>query len=659
MLAVLFTFMPLQVVAQAPFTWDDFVEAMYEESGEDGSDDETNRNGWAEHMEELKMMAEHPLDLLTACKDDLERLPFLNDGQVEAILAYVYMHPPKSLSELSLIRELDYTTIESLKLFVTIGEWKHEPEKPSVRKIVAALRSQLDSRVDIPLYYRKGYSVAGGYVGDPLYHRIRYTLGDGRHVSVGAHVEKDAGERYYDAWGAYAMLRGIGRLEKVVAGDYRIGWGEGLVMGGGAWTSKSVMYSRPQQGIRPMTGMDEMGFLRGMAATIRLGRSVHMTAFASHRQLDATLTADGEAQTIVPTGLHRTAIERGKKHNLGSTAMGGDVTWQHGRTQIGAAGFFQSYSRALCPVSTASPSFPTSYRRYYPRGKRFGSMGIHYAHGIYRWYFAGETAYSLGRKGLATTNRVEWLTNERWRITLTQRYYGKGYYSPYAQAVSESGGVRDETGVTLRVQAQGIVGWNMNAYIDLFHNSWPLYRMTHSSTGEEFCMQLSRNINRRNTVIVRYQLKRKETSDVMKNHNRLKLQWTYAPAPAYRQQTILMIHNVAGATGLGVSESVRGRWLHDRLDASMTINYFHTPDYATHIYINEPSLHSTMTSGMLYGHGLRAAVTMRWTTADKRLTLEAKMGSMRYFDRHEQGSNLQTIYSAWRNDISVQAILKV
>ena len=39
--------------------------------------------------------------------------------------------------------------------------------------------------------------------------------------------------------------------------------------------------------------------------------------------------------------------------------------------------------------------------------------------------------------------------------------------------------------------------------------------------------------------------------------------------------------------------------------------------------------------------------------------VEARYGLVRYFDRDEQGSGLQTIFSPWRNDLSVQLRMRL
>lgn len=646
-LLLLLCLLPLVGAAQSEYTWDDFVQMVAED---DGETDDGAATAWAEQMEELKGIAESPIDWATATRHDLERLPFLTPEQVEALVAYAYLHRPvRSLAELRLIPEIDYDVRQALTLFLRTDSTQAPPDR---RLKIGRLKHQIDTRLDIPLYYRKAYSVKNGYAGDPLYHRIRYTLTDKRHLQAGARIEKDPGERFYDSWGAYAMLRDVGAVDRLVVGDYRVGFGEGLVMGGSSWMSKSVLRMRPATGIRPMTGMDEGNFLRGAAATLRLSPTLSLTAFASFRKLDATLADSAHAQTIVTSGLHRTKAERDKRRDLKSYAAGGDLSWTHRRTVLGLSGVFQGYD---LPFAVSDKP----YRRYYPVGNRFGAMGLHYATAAYRWFFQGEAALSTGRKGFATTHRITWLASDRWRLSASGRYYTHGYFSPYARATSESGGVRNELGGTLRCEAQSLWGFNLTAYLDLFYNQWPRYQMTESSAGQDLMVQLTRPLGRRHTLLLRYQLKRKAASDVMLTHHRAKLQWTYTPSKVLRSQTTLVTHSVSGRTGLALGESLKGAWRSDRWRATLTAAYFYTPDYATRVYIYQPSLLSTVATGQLYGHGLSLSATARWTAPSRRFLLEALVRTLRYFDRSTQGTGLQTIYSAWKSDISVQAVVKI
>ena len=230
-LALALFFCAIHGVAQN-YSWEDFVQ----EYATDGDLVEEEED-WRNYMEELKALHEQPLNLNTASADDLLFLPFLNEKQVEEIHAYIYLHGPmQSLSELLLLRQMDWITRQKLALFAYAGE---SPPKEQKGTWAGRLEHSLTARTDIPLYYRKGHQVKNGYRGDALYQRLQYQLKAQRHLSAGFRMEKDAGERYYDSYGAFFQIKEVGALQQAVIGDYRIGVGEGLVLGGNSWNSKS------------------------------------------------------------------------------------------------------------------------------------------------------------------------------------------------------------------------------------------------------------------------------------------------------------------------------------------------------------------------------------------------------------------------------------
>ena len=216
LLLILIVIFALPVAAQEYYTWDDFVDEFT-------TDDElAEEEDWTLFLEELKMRHEHPLNINTATREELSQLPFLSENQIEQIHAYIYLHGTlKSLGELRLIPLIDEDIRRKLGLFVFVGE------KPSQKtfKGIGRLTGALSTRTDVPLYYRRGYQVENGYRGDPLYQRIKFNMTDHRHLQVDARIEKDPGERYYDAFGASLTWQNMGILKKAVAGDYRIAFG--------------------------------------------------------------------------------------------------------------------------------------------------------------------------------------------------------------------------------------------------------------------------------------------------------------------------------------------------------------------------------------------------------------------------------------------------
>lgn len=630
-------------ISAQKYSWQDFLQEFSSTLDEDYQDS----SEWEVLLEELQELHASPMNINVATVDDLRRLPFLSDQHIEAIHAYIYLHGEmKSLGELLLIPSLGAEERQKLRLFVCVEE------APKKAKIFSRPSHELLTRLDIPLYYRKGQLVeTKGYRSNGLGNQMRYTLSN-RHLQVGLHTRKDAGEPFFDSHGGYAALKDVGKVQMLVVGDYRVAFGEGLVMGNGGWNLKSSVSFRPLSGLRPMTGTAEAGFLRGAAATLRWGKRWQTSVFASHRSVDATLTDGGEVKTFITSGYHRTETEYAKKHNTQATLVGGNIDWKYKTSYVGATGYFQTFSRALKPGEDV-------YRQIYPQGKYFGVVGLHYGT---RWRdltLGGETSLSSNQQGIATIHRLLYTINARHTLALVQRYYNEHYYSFHASALREASEVQNENGVLVSWQGQPWSGWQMNAYADFFFQRWPSYGMQHSNSGQELMGRASYSPNSRHTLTAFFRWKSKERYNVPDPHHKVQLQWAFTPTEAWNTRVQGVVHQTVDGCGLGMQALVMQTLRKPALRWFVAAEYVHTPSYLSRIYFYEPTLFKTTTFTSLYGHCVHASMGLRWSFGSERLMVEGRYGMLRYLDREEQSSGLQMIYSPWKNDVQVQLRLRL
>lgn len=374
---------PVDKVGAQHYSWEEFVEKISVDEYEDGED-------LSPLLEELAALHEHPFNLNTATKEDLEQLPFLDGEEIEEILAYVYRYGPmQSLGELMLIEELDYQTRQFLTLFVYVENPVEEKEKLRLKTLLKEGRHEVTIRLDVPLYKRDGYKIPEDevllknpnkvYLGNSLYHNIRYTYQYRNRLFWGFTAEKDAGEPFgsygnkaYDAYSFHFLLKDCGKLKALALGDYRLGFGEGLVVNSDFSLGKSTLFNMgdTRPAIKKFSSTSETSFFRGIAAAFRFGR-VDMSAFYSYLPTDATLRKDGTISSLKTDGLHRTLLELSKKHNVTEQSAGTDVTWNTGYFSLGATVFYQHFSRSFSKGTEL-------YRQYYPDGKDFLNAGLHY-----------------------------------------------------------------------------------------------------------------------------------------------------------------------------------------------------------------------------------------------------------------------------------------
>lgn len=630
-------------VAGQTYNWQDFLQEISFSFDEEYMDSPE----WQELLEEMQELHASPMNINSSSAEQLKRLPFLSDQQIEDIHAYINLHGEmKSLGELLLIPSLGEEERRWLRLFVVAET------VPQKAKIFSRPSHEVLTRLDIPLYYRRGQLVqTKGYRSNGLAGQMRYTLSN-RHLQIGLQTRKDAGEPFFDSHGGYVSLKDVGIVQSIVLGDFRAAFGEGLVLGNGGWSIKSSISFRPLQGLRPMTGTTESGFLRGAAATLRLGKEWKVSAFVSHRSMDATLTDDGEVKTFVTNGYHRTETEYAKKHNTQATLVGGNIDWTHKSSYIGATGYFQTFSRTLNPGQEL-------YRIIYPRGKNFGVMGVHYGTRWRDFTLGGETSFSTNQRGIATIHRLLYTINARHTLSVVQRYYNEHYYSFYGAALRDASEVQNENGILLNWQCQPRSGWQLDAYADFFFHRWPSFGMQHSHSGQELMGRASYSPNNHHTLTLSYRWKNKERYDKPDPHHKAQLLWSFTPSKTWQIRLQGAAHHSVEGCGLGVQALVLQTLHKPSLRWFALGEYVNTPTYLSRIYFYEPSLYKGASFSSLYGHCLHASLGLRWSFLNGKLMMEGRYGLLRFFDREEQGSGLQTIYSPWKNDLQVQVRVRL
>ncbi len=105
-----------------------------------------------------------------------------------------------------------------------------------------------------------------------------------------------------------------------------------------------------------------------------------------------------------------------------------------------------------------------------------------------------------------------------------------------------------------------------------------------------------------------------------------------------------------------ITEHATCQWRTITLRAA--VGYFHTDDYASRVYVYEPSMLYSYSYPSFYGEGLRGAFTAR-LQATRALLLIAKLGITHYMDRSQISSGLQRIDGRNQTDLELQVKLRL
>lgn len=645
------------------YSWSDFMEYV-----QAGQDDE--KRNIEEGMEELIELHEHPVNLNMASEEDLTKIPFLTQAQIEDILAYVYRYGPmKTISELMFVKSVGYEERMILPLFFYVADPPVEKKPFKLKNLLKYAKNELITTLNVPLYQLDGYkeyereillkSPNKKYLGNALYHNIRYRYTYGNKVYAGFTAEKDAGEPFgsygnwsYDAFSFHALLKTDGILKTLALGDYKLSFGQGVVFGMGALFTKNICtsVSASNQGIKRFFSTSEVPHFRGAAATLRINKG-ELTLFVSQTRNDATLNKDGTVATWRKDGYHRTLGEMERKHNLLSRTLGGNILWNYARGYVGATGYYQHFNRSFEPGNAF-------YRMYYPTGKTFGVLGTYYSFHSYRFAMFGETGYSSDRKGVAAVHILTYRFGSHYRIKCLHRYYSPRYHSFYSGSFAENSSATNENGLYIGVEAIPVNYIQLEAYADVFRFKWPRYGLSHSSGGYEGMFRLSGRFSQTASAVFSYRVKRKEKFDVYRTYHQLKIQGEFTPIEKITLKTAIAYNHtssVEAPSGDGwlVSQKVAYQTGEDRLQCSLYAAYFHCNDYESRLYDYEPLLMYTYAFPAYYGEGIRLSLTGRWKIGAG-WTFLYKYSLTNYFDRNSIGSGTQRLNHSSKNDLNFQ-----
>lgn len=571
---------------------------------------------WEDVYDQLCYLSQHPIDLNTSTRSQLEDLPFLSAQQIEELMDYLYHYGPmKSLGELMMIRSLDEPRRRLLACVSYAGSTP-SATFPPLSEILRDGHHELMASVRIPFQQKDDANL-----GSPLRHWLRYQFNDGDYLKLGLVGANDAGEPFfadrnrwgYDHYSFYLQLQGLGRLSSLCLGHYRVSLGMGLVMNTQTSFGKVAMLQtlgRSQTTLRAHASRTS-NYLQGAAATLRLSRHFSLTGFFSYRPMDATLNKDGTIATILTTSYHRTLGEMSKKHNFYALKTGGSLLYTYRGLQVGLNTVYAHLSRRL------KPNTALLYRQHYPQGRDFFNTSLSYSYTNAHFSLNGETA--IDRLGhLATINSASLLLGDTWSLMALQRFYSFRYASLDARSYSSGGRVQNESGIYFGLTWKPSPALQLMAYTDFAYYAWARYRVPESSRAWDHLVQATFR-HRHWNFFARYRLQQTD--------HRFRLSAEYTGTGGFSMLSQLdgcYLPDDQQAWGLVATQrfSYQHRWL----TLHLGLSYYHTDNYASRVYLYENAPLYTYSVMQLYGEGFRWWLLAR-AAIGRRLTLSAKASS--------------------------------
>ncbi|XOV68810.1 MAG: hypothetical protein ACFHU9_06430 [Fluviicola sp.] len=641
---------------------------------------------------QLEYYYDHPLNLNSATKEQLDELWLLSDIQINDLLLHRKLHGKFiSIYELQSLQFWDMITIRMVLPFIRIDDrldQMHVGVKEAFKegKFEAYFRYQTivedkagyedvpDSVLDNSNQYYRGNP-------DRYYSRLRFSYRN--NLSIGVTAEKDPGEEFFkgsqantgfDFYSAHAFYQGGKYLRAVALGDYQVQIGQGLNLWSGyafGKTADVTNVKRTARSLKPYTSVDETRFLRGAAFEVGVGKFA-WTNFASVKNVDATRIADTliEEQEFVSsinlTGFHRTNSEIARKDALTEMIYGSNLRYQTRNFSAGIAAVYQGYN-----VDFIRDTF--AYNQFDFRGRNTMGLSADYSWVVKNFNFFGEVAHTTHSGAFANLHGVMASIDKHVSLALIYRNYDRAFQTFYNNGFSEASRTQNEEGFYAGMKINFTRQFSLNAYADFFRFPWLRFQVDAPSTGHEFLLQPAYRVSRNLTIYGRFrqQLRQRNSrdtdgtvtgiEDVLQRNYRI--DFNYKLSDDFRLKSRIEYVTINRPSnkpedGVILTQDILYKPKSSNLDISLRYALFDTDSYDTRIYTFENNALYVFAVPAYFYQGSRAYILLRYTFL-RRFDIWARYGTSVFANRSSIGTGPEEIQGTTRSDVTVQLRVKL
>jgi len=539
---------------------------------------ETAAVDYEELQEDLMDAAAHPVNLNTATAADLERLRFLTDQQVDAILLYVYEHPMQDIAELQLIPCLEDYTIRDLRAFVYAAPAPKD-NRLNIKEVFRSARHELTLRLDT--------RNIENYTNDPVFVHTRYRFHYLNRVQFGLTLKRPAGGTAQEMqYAGYLQLNDMGCFRTIVAGDFQASFGQGLVLANAFHTGRTayiMAVGNSEDGLRKY-GSTEGNGLHGVGATAAFGKGKIKT------EISALYSLQLPSDTM--------------RHHV----LGANLTMRYKRLKWGLTAVENLYSDTLRPYRDMA------YNAHYFRGTRQAVMGLNmrYNYGLFDLF--GEVATAQNTHwgiGAVVGSRI--VPTQGIGLVLLYRYYSPWFDNTLGYAYSETSRINDENGGYIGLEITRLQHWRWSLSGDVFRFDGVKYGIPYSpSWGYDAIAETAYTPNDRWQMVLR--LRAREKAKRGTYSARYRFDWGDGH---WRLRTQAEANLVADSLqslswGLSVYQDIQYTFAQVPLTLQVRLQGFDTRNWNNRIYTYENDVLYGYANTFVYGQGGRAYLNLRW-----------------------------------------------
>ncbi|HMV08590.1 MAG TPA: helix-hairpin-helix domain-containing protein [Cyclobacteriaceae bacterium] len=632
--------------------------------------------------ETMAQLLANKINLNTASAEELRFLNLLTEQQVQNLITYREENGKLlSVYELQAVPGFDAATIRKIISFVRVDG---SDTGNLLKRVISEPNNYLITRYNRTLEAKRGFkndeSAQTKFKGDEgdLYLRFRTSKpGD---FSFGLTLEKDAGEQLqwnkstqqygFDFQSFHGQLLNKGRLKNLIVGDYQAQFGQGLLLGGsfgfGKGSEAVTTVRRSNLGFLPYTSANETGYKRGAAATWQVIEYVYLSGFYSNALRDGSVTADSlessSLSAFQTTGLHRNENELAGRHTAREQNYGVVLNFKKGPVDAGVIFNRIEYN---IPISRN----PQPYNQFSFSGTTVMNAGAFLNYTFHNFTFFSEGARTID-EGYGITAGILGSLTPRLDIALHFRNYERNFCSLYSNAFSESTMPQNESGLYWGWKYRWSRKFSASGYTDLFRFPWLKFRSYVPSEGHEWLARFSYQPSKNVLIFIQAREESKVRNASYPHANTYEtaigtkrnywVNFDYPVSDRIKMKTRAQFSTYSFGNsftkGMIILQDVRAEF--GKLAVTARYAIFDARDYDNRQYVYERDVWLAYSLPAYSGIGLRSYLLAEFDV-NKRITFWIRYSHTRYTDRDTIGSGADMISGKEKNDLRIQARIKI
>ncbi len=570
----------------------------------------------------------------------------MTDFQYYQLLKYIDLHGALlTIYELNGIEGFDYPDLLKWLPYLEVKPIKNG--KALFKNFFSFSDQQLLIRDIRTIEDQKGYSdeVKSPYLGSPDHLSFKYSFKSNDWFQLAISGEKDAGETFFkgenkkgfNLYSYHLQIKNVWVIRKLIIGDYRVHFGQGLIMGNGLNMSGNSEVQIIKPSLQGVSVMNETPLLKGISCEIG-NHKIQGVLFGGYQ-----LVADSVVGAM----------------------FGGSVKWNTQLLRLGVH-FVQANHKEYVPFS----------EKWYQKGGFAGyvnqNISIDHQLILGSTLLFGEWGFSVNG-GYGILQGIKIPIDPATKLNLLFRKYSSGFQSILGNSFGKRSALNNETGVLVTLTTSITRKLDGTFFSDLYRSEWVQYLIDKPCDYIDLGTYLNYKISRDAQVELRYGYKSvyKNKKNLyfneieFTNQHKLKLHLVWQPIDKIKLKTevIYRINIIDSLQKVQKTDFRRGFLIYQDfqyhigkpdLQIHFRMALFESDTYNERIYAYENDLQYCFTVNNYYDKGVRYYLMIKYKLGI--MTLQGRISRTVYQNKQTVGSGNDQINQNHKTEVKIQTI---